>query len=715
MASEEGSGDLSILKQGWLTKKGHVRRNWKERWFVLQGTKLKYYEKPLQPGKERPLLGEIPLHKGSVAIDSSTQKDFMFTIQAAMVDGEKKNYLVKARTETDMREWIDAIGIAGKEGLSTVATTSSQKSRSATDGAQSATPSSSSASSGSSSSGPLVSGASQSSAFHSSSSSSSLAGNSTTTTTNNNNNTDEPSPYDEDQTVVEPEFFASLSSTSTSAAGADLYRLKFQYDGLLSHLNMLFETKLYNVHFIWSGISSLVGAHDYILQQRCPALYSLVAAQKKKRRPLTVVDLKSVQPPLLPSTLGHLLIYVYSDEISSINLQAADLVRLLQAAEVYELQRLALLCKQLLVSERFLNLEGTYMLLKEAHDLSVGWAKELALDFVHAHIKEFVKNKAESKKLGLDLFHEVVALTTDQYVPRQFPVDTPPEGSIKADFKQLYERTLSGDSGDTTVKLQMQTIRFHRALLSAHAKGFAEIFLNDKQALTDDVTAQLNLKNIAPESLRALLKFVYYGDENVATTHACDIQSFADRMFMHDFKNACDVAINSSLSHTNVMTVLGMTYLDQNKDSKQMLMLRAKAVDFLVDHIDTIDINQINSLPMSLDILKGWQKRVRADRSTSSSTSTSSSSSSAAAAVAAASSAPPLPSTLPPPGVPSRLPVLLPAEEQNATKSDEPPSRKPPPPPPLENLEGTPPVVRRAPPPQPGAFSEYKAPLPTPK
>ena len=32
----------SVLK-GYMTKKGHKRKNWTERWFVLQPTSLSYY------------------------------------------------------------------------------------------------------------------------------------------------------------------------------------------------------------------------------------------------------------------------------------------------------------------------------------------------------------------------------------------------------------------------------------------------------------------------------------------------------------------------------------------------------------------------------------------------------------------------------------------------------------------------------------------------
>lgn len=34
------------FKEGFLTKKGNVVKNWKRRWFVLNGTVLSYYKKP---------------------------------------------------------------------------------------------------------------------------------------------------------------------------------------------------------------------------------------------------------------------------------------------------------------------------------------------------------------------------------------------------------------------------------------------------------------------------------------------------------------------------------------------------------------------------------------------------------------------------------------------------------------------------------------------
>jgi hypothetical protein len=38
---------MSTVKRGWLTKRGELVRNWKLRWFVLEGAALTYYKSDL--------------------------------------------------------------------------------------------------------------------------------------------------------------------------------------------------------------------------------------------------------------------------------------------------------------------------------------------------------------------------------------------------------------------------------------------------------------------------------------------------------------------------------------------------------------------------------------------------------------------------------------------------------------------------------------------
>eukprot|EP01089_Gocevia_fonbrunei_P023406 TRINITY_DN9867_c0_g1_i2.p1 TRINITY_DN9867_c0_g1~~TRINITY_DN9867_c0_g1_i2.p1 ORF type:complete len:153 (-),score=29.10 TRINITY_DN9867_c0_g1_i2:135-593(-) len=92
-----------ITKSGFLTKKGHRRRNWQVRYFVLKGNVLSYF---CAPGDSKP--------KGSVELKSSSiigpaagmKRAFAFQITTC-----KKPYIffMAAQTKDEMDDWIDAL------------------------------------------------------------------------------------------------------------------------------------------------------------------------------------------------------------------------------------------------------------------------------------------------------------------------------------------------------------------------------------------------------------------------------------------------------------------------------------------------------------------------------------------------------------------------------------------------------------------------------
>jgi BTB/POZ domain/PH domain len=562
-----------------------VRRNWKERWFALRGNILKYYDRPLSKGKVMEL-GEIPLHKGSVAIDSSTKKDMMFTIQAVMADGEKKNFLVKARTEQEMREWIEAIGQGGKVAPPPNA-------------------------SGAGESG-YHSGADEDDDDECSSSSGSFAAASSAADGGGGGHVGDG---DDDSAAA-----GAMDEPPASARGegGDLYRLKFNYFGALSHRNMLLEPKLANVHFAYPS-GGIVYAHDFVLEVRSPTLARLVGQYRKKRKLVTVVDMRAEKTKIGPATLGLVLSYLYGDALPT-SIDVVDAVRLLKAAEQFKLTRLIAIAKNLLLQQ--IGVANAYAILKEAHTVPVEWAKRFALDFVHQNIKTLIKQKEEGKKLGIDLFQEVVTLTTEDYdeaAPGRAefaPAEVPPTTYV-ADFKTLYDATQEGSTGDSVVKSSLQAVGFHRAVLSAHSKGFAELFNVDNRP-GEDVTSVLGAKSLSPDAFRALLKFVYYGDDNVPTTVACEIANFAERLYMHDFQTLCERTLDDSMSTSNVVTVLQTTYVRANRGRKEMAALRDKALSFIVDNVADVDLSALrkgatndDALEIAADLIDRWQQSAR--------------------------------------------------------------------------------------------------------
>ncbi|KAM9765110.1 switch-associated protein 70 [Menidia menidia] len=93
---------LDILKQGYMIKKGHKRKNWTERWFVLRPTSLSYY------------VGEdLTEQRGDIVLDqiccveSLLDKDgkkCLFIIKCS-----DKSFEISAPDKKKRQEWIQAI------------------------------------------------------------------------------------------------------------------------------------------------------------------------------------------------------------------------------------------------------------------------------------------------------------------------------------------------------------------------------------------------------------------------------------------------------------------------------------------------------------------------------------------------------------------------------------------------------------------------------
>ena len=84
--------------EGYLTKQGGVVKNWKRRWFSLQGKKLRYFEKQ---GKKE--LGLIDLEKASeISLAPECKKPFAFKI----VIPKSRTYFICAENQNQCDSWV---------------------------------------------------------------------------------------------------------------------------------------------------------------------------------------------------------------------------------------------------------------------------------------------------------------------------------------------------------------------------------------------------------------------------------------------------------------------------------------------------------------------------------------------------------------------------------------------------------------------------------
>ena len=124
MPKNEDGNDISQAffnpeREGWLTKQGGRRKNWKRRYFILTGGCLYYFKNK----EDSEPCGIVPLTSLSVR-EVPNKKNFCFeiynpfdgTIKACktapdgtVVEGRHSVYLISAATAEERDVWIDAI------------------------------------------------------------------------------------------------------------------------------------------------------------------------------------------------------------------------------------------------------------------------------------------------------------------------------------------------------------------------------------------------------------------------------------------------------------------------------------------------------------------------------------------------------------------------------------------------------------------------------
>ncbi|MGH0130208.1 UNVERIFIED_CONTAM: hypothetical protein FKN15_041719 [Acipenser sinensis] len=96
---------LDVLKQGYMMKKGHRRKNWTERWFVLKPNVLSYFVNENLTEKK----GHVMLD-GSCCVESLPDKEGKKCLFLIKCSG--KSFEISASDKKKKQEWIQAIQTA---------------------------------------------------------------------------------------------------------------------------------------------------------------------------------------------------------------------------------------------------------------------------------------------------------------------------------------------------------------------------------------------------------------------------------------------------------------------------------------------------------------------------------------------------------------------------------------------------------------------------
>jgi len=102
--SSSPSSSSSIIKQGFLEKKGVIRHNWTKRWMVMEGREIRYYAKENDPKGPR---GAISLVNANLYPHVQKKKKDLpnyFNIRV-----NDRDFLIRAEDMQTKDEWVEAI------------------------------------------------------------------------------------------------------------------------------------------------------------------------------------------------------------------------------------------------------------------------------------------------------------------------------------------------------------------------------------------------------------------------------------------------------------------------------------------------------------------------------------------------------------------------------------------------------------------------------
>ncbi|KAL4005390.1 hypothetical protein ACER0C_005103 [Sarotherodon galilaeus] len=93
---------LDVLKQGYMMKKGHKRKNWTERWFVLKPNTISYY------------VGEdLAEKKGDILLDGNCSVEHLQDKEGKkclfLIKSSQKSFEISASDKKKKQEWIQAV------------------------------------------------------------------------------------------------------------------------------------------------------------------------------------------------------------------------------------------------------------------------------------------------------------------------------------------------------------------------------------------------------------------------------------------------------------------------------------------------------------------------------------------------------------------------------------------------------------------------------
>lgn len=337
--------------------------------------------------------------------------------------------------------------------------------------------------------------------------------------------------------------------------------------------------------FIKIGKETL-SAHRGIVAVRCPEICPLpdLTDKKKKIKDKTTVSIKSVQNP---SIFMKVLEFLYSGTVNFNIMTPESIMELNKAAKIFNLKRLSFLCEDYF--QQSVSLKNVFEVLVAAHKLNEPTVKSFCKFYAIEHFNEFVMNTEGLHVLGIDLFQEcVTAYLTFQATGSLSKVSLgePPAETLLIDMERLYKMM---PYADCKFIIEGEEVLCHKGILGSHSEKF-------KLLCKDIPNSGAPLSQISLSGFKSMLKFLYYGDDNIEPLPACELVAFARANDLHDLLRLCENKIRNSIAKTTVIEILEVAYQPEMAQKQDLVEeLKSNAFPFIAENFKEIDLSPLRT------------------------------------------------------------------------------------------------------------------------
>jgi len=337
-------------------------------------------------------------------------------------------------------------------------------------------------------------------------------------------------------------------------------------------------------------------AHAPILACRCEQILPLPADEKAKKKKKHDLKIKGVHSgPIMQRVLE----FLYTGMVDFPKLSDVEILHLNAAARQFKLARLGYLCERWL-KEHF-TVVTVFHLLKAATELNEERIKGFCLQYALSRYNEFISNKDGIHILGIDLFQEVVAaFQSNPPAPEEITPENAPPDSLLEDFRRMHDLM---PFSDITFTVGGEQIKAHKAVLAAHSDQFGNIFNSPE------------VPGISNEAFKSMLRFMYYGEDEIEPGPACELVSFSRRFKLHSLLRICEDKIRTNITMETVLDVIAVAYLPVDPGKQDLNEeLKNKAFPFLLEHLNQVDLARIRAMhpliaiDLLLKIQDAWKK-----------------------------------------------------------------------------------------------------------